>query len=173
MCTVFTCSKWPSRASRTLGLFFSKSNGFLPGSQGRLPPKMNFIGSIYYLRYFVNGHTHRQTHRQMHLSKKPRHAKHGRGLIMCVHLHSNWHARDTCTCSYLRNTIFLMHRLHHWKQLDSVITYQKHIYSPHKTRWFAKFHHRYIIIHVTYICRRKQPTKWQPGNSTLIWWSDA
>ena len=32
----------------TPGRFFSKSNGFLPGSEGRLPPKIKFIGSIFF-----------------------------------------------------------------------------------------------------------------------------
>ncbi len=63
-------------------IFFSKSNGFLPGSERRLPQKMKLIGSIF-LRYFVNWHTHGRTDRQADKRKirKPRHAKHGRGLI--------------------------------------------------------------------------------------------
>ena len=35
----------PHTPTLTPGRFFSKSNGFLPGSEGRPPPKMKLIGS--------------------------------------------------------------------------------------------------------------------------------
>ncbi len=53
--------------------FFSKSNGFVPGSEGRLPPKMKLIGSVFFLNILL---TDTQTQ-----SKKPRHAKHRWGLM--------------------------------------------------------------------------------------------
>ncbi len=52
----------------TSGRFlFWKSDGSLPGSEGRIPPKMKFIGSIV-LRYFEQGYTHTDTQSKLHLT---------------------------------------------------------------------------------------------------------
>ncbi len=45
---------WPTALTLTPGDFYSKSNGFFTGSEGRLPPKINLMGSIC---FEIFGHT--------------------------------------------------------------------------------------------------------------------
>ncbi len=95
----------------TPGRFFSKLNGFLPGSQGRLPPKMELIGWIFFDIFLTD--THADKHKV-----KPRHAKYaiGWGLVM-VHLSIELQLQDLAhTHMYLLfiiSSIQIMHQIWH------------------------------------------------------------
>ncbi len=67
--------------TRTLnpGPFFSKSNLFFLGSQGRLPPKMKLIGCILFVIFCP------QTQTDKRKETRGRHAKHGQ-IVKVSHL---------------------------------------------------------------------------------------